>query len=324
MAANTLIEWADSTANLWIGCQEVSPACDHCYARELAERYGWVEWGEDRIRCKQGWADLIKYQRAAERNGGIDPELGRTRTFFINSLSDFFDNHRSVIWRPEAWALFRKCTHLILILVTKRPQLIARQLPAFWPEIAGRVWLLTTTEDQERADFRIPHLLASTYGTAPAAIYGISAEPLLGALDLRTIYLRRDGQAPTPLSNRLGDYIRPLSGNFTDSLKLGWVIDGGETGSKARLSDPRHFRALRDQTGEAGVPYFHKHNGVYVAGLGEREGMIYPINGGDRAFAWSAKRSIDLGGGWFAERVGKPRAGSLLDGELHHAIPFRD
>ena len=29
---NSKIEWTDHTFNPWIGCQHVSPGCDHCYA----------------------------------------------------------------------------------------------------------------------------------------------------------------------------------------------------------------------------------------------------------------------------------------------------
>lgn len=33
MAENSKIEWCTHTANFWIGCTEVSPECDNCYAR---------------------------------------------------------------------------------------------------------------------------------------------------------------------------------------------------------------------------------------------------------------------------------------------------
>ena len=46
MSDTTAISWADSTFNAWIGCQRVSPACDHCYAETDNQRfYGGVNWG---------------------------------------------------------------------------------------------------------------------------------------------------------------------------------------------------------------------------------------------------------------------------------------
>ena len=34
MGKNSKIEWCDNTLNPWIGCQKVSPGCDHCYAEK--------------------------------------------------------------------------------------------------------------------------------------------------------------------------------------------------------------------------------------------------------------------------------------------------
>jgi integrase len=45
MAARTEIAWTDASFNTHWGCLEVSPGCDHCYARTLAERFGRRIWG---------------------------------------------------------------------------------------------------------------------------------------------------------------------------------------------------------------------------------------------------------------------------------------
>jgi protein gp37 len=46
MVEKSKIEWCDNTFNSWIGCQNVSPGCDHCYAEAMMDhRYGKVEWG---------------------------------------------------------------------------------------------------------------------------------------------------------------------------------------------------------------------------------------------------------------------------------------
>lgn len=56
-----------------------------------------------------------------------------------------------------------------------------------WP--LPNVWLMTTTEDQQRADERIPHLLA-----CPAAVRGLSVEPMLGSVVLPEAFLRAPGR----------------------------------------------------------------------------------------------------------------------------------
>lgn len=46
MGENSKIEWTDHTFNPWIGCQHVSPGCDHCYAEAMMDRrYGKVNGG---------------------------------------------------------------------------------------------------------------------------------------------------------------------------------------------------------------------------------------------------------------------------------------
>lgn len=178
MAEDTKISWADSTANLWTGCQKVSPGCDHCYAEALMDgRFGKVKWGPHgvRVRVAQGWNDLRKWERQAAANGGIDPKLGRRRRVFINSLADFFDSHRTVPWRGEAWALFRECPSLDIMLLTKRPQNIKSNLPDDWGRGWDNIWIGTTVENQTEADRRLPIL-----AMVPAAIRWVSFEPLIG------------------------------------------------------------------------------------------------------------------------------------------------
>ena len=70
MAENSKIEWTDHTFNPWIGCQKVSPGCDHCYAESLAKRYGWVEWGphgERKRTSEANWKKPRQWARAAAK-----------------------------------------------------------------------------------------------------------------------------------------------------------------------------------------------------------------------------------------------------------------
>lgn len=342
MAEETGISWADSTANFWIGCQKVSEACDNCYAEDLmgteGSRLKRVEWGPGGVRsyCKQGWADVRKWQRAADSNGGVDPKLGRRRRIFVNSLSDFFDNHPSVTWREEAWELIRRSPSLIFMLVTKRPQLIARYLPPFWDEIAERVWLLTTVESQDWADRRIPDLLTSCDGRARAAAFGVSCEPLLGPVDLTEV---DDGSAhrevpkeewgpvddeespPALWWNALTGERRIMHGGSTGDWSrtdqsLDWVIVGGESGKEARPMDPAWAVHLRDQCDEAGVAFHFKQWGEWAPAIGTREGDVifrhpHPDFPGNEA--------VKLG--TTVRRVGKAVAGHLLRGREHREVP---
>lgn len=306
MAEITKIEWADSTANLWIGCTKVSPACYNCYAEaDFDHRKHRVEWGPhgDRSYCKAGWALLRKLQRDAT---AFEAEHGRKRLVFINSLSDFFDNHRSIVWRDAAWQAFRECPDLIIMLLTKRPQNIIKMLPNDWGDGYPNVWLGTTVENQTEAERRIPHLLGT-----PAAVRFLSCEPLLGPVDLtRLDDGDRDGShlyfdALTGLASD-GDGI--ITGIFGQpNPKIDWVIVGGESGPNARPTHPAWARSLRDQCWIASVPFHFKQWGEW-ADARQFEGCGLDLN---RNAYDAATDTI---------RIGKKAAGRLLDDVEHNGV----
>jgi len=229
----TSIEWCDFTWNAWVGCQELSPACDHCYAKSWAKRSGHPElWQGERRRTKT-WAEPHKWNKLAA-GAATRPKV------FTNSLADFFDNQVPDEWRSDAWDVIGQTPNLTWLILTKRPQNIKKMLPAGWNDgLWPNVWLGTTAENQEEADRRIPHLLATS-----AAVHFISAEPLLGALDLR-IYLPRTFTA------------------MGGARAISWVIVGGESGPHGRPLHPRWARDLRDQCATAGVPFFFKQWGQH-------------------------------------------------------------
>ncbi len=298
MAENTKIEWADHTFNPWVGCTKVSPACDHCYAEGWAKRTGQPQlWqGERRRTSEANWRLPLKWNRQAERDGT------RPRVFCA-SLADVFDNQVPYDWRAELWRLIAATPHLDWLLLTKRAQNIAKMLPEAldmprgfsWP--LPNVWLGTTVENQAEADRRIPHLLS-----VPAAVHFLSCEPLLGPVDLRAIYKNEtmidpfEGMTESPVFD-LGDRFVAVNPRYRRTGKLDWIIAGGESGPDARPPDLDWFRSLRDQCAEAGVPFFFKQWGEWQPGDGDTPyGQQY-------------------------YRVGKKKAGRLLDGREHNEVP---
>lgn len=309
MAAQTEISWCDHTFNPWIGCTKVSAACDHCYAETWGHRFG-VEWGNQprRRTSESNWHGPLKWDRAAKA-------AGVRRRVFCASLADIFDNQVPVAWRADLWSLIARCPNLDWLLLTKRPQNIAEMLPiAYGFELmAGRpwpwpnVWLGTTTENQEEADRRIPLLLDT-----PAAVRFISAEPLLGPIDLSEWLWRfkpcDNCPCPDPQASRVG-YEECCREPEMLSSPLHWVIVGGESGAGARpIQNPQWARDLRDQCTAADVAFHFKQWGEFA-----------PDDN-----APDAHTSM--------RRVGKKVAGRLLDGREwnefpnggHPHVPHRD
>ena len=238
MGADTRIEWCDSTFNPWVGCTKVSPACDHCYAESWAKRTGQADlWqGQRRRTSAANWRQPVKWDREAGR-------AGKRAKVFCASLADVFDNQVPEQWRADLWALIAATPNLDWLLLTKRPQNIAKMLPFNWGDGWPNVWLGTTVENQAEADRRIPHLLA-----VPARIRFLSCEPLLGPLQL--------------------DRWLELGGLDTDrglaNPGIDWVICGGESGPGARQFYAPWVRSIVRQCKAAGAAVFMKQLGAFV------------------------------------------------------------
>lgn len=267
MSDNSAIEWTTHTFNPWWGCARISPACVHCYADSQAQRYGHQVWrrkGPRRLLSEANWARPVKWNRDAER-AGIPAKV------FCASMADVFEDHPQVTEaRKRLWGVIEATPHLHWQLLTKRPENVAGMVPwrDSWP---SWVWIGTSVENQKWADVRIPVLLE-----IPAAVRFLSCEPLLGHVDIGLteewggctcgagpgsaygIHEPYCGLEPGPAWNRLH-----------------WVIAGGESGPKARRTDPQWFRSLRSQCGIVGVPFFMKQAGAVLArewGCSDRKG----------------------------------------------------
>jgi protein gp37 len=301
MAENSAIEWTDHTHNFWVGCTEVSLACDHCYARSLMERFkrGHLWQGERERTTTANWAKPRRWNREAA-------DKGIRFKVFTNSLADFFDNQVPEQWRWQAWNLIRSTPYLDWLILTKRPQNIAKMLPDDWRHGWPNVWLGTTVENQEEADRRVPHLLS-----VPAAVRFLSCEPLLGPVELKRIHRREVGSWSS--HNFLTGVWQDNDGDSFHcghAQKLDLVICGGESGPGARPMHPDWARTLRDRCAAASVPFFFKQWGEY-----HPEDQPDDVPGED----WG--NIANYPDGTIALKVGKKRAGRLLDGREHNGMP---
>ncbi|QYJ00795.1 phage Gp37/Gp68 family protein [Thalassovita mediterranea] len=304
MAEATKIEWADDTFNPWIGCTKISDACDFCYAEDWSKRYGRAQWG-NHPRQRTGastWAQPRKWNREAK-------EAGKPRFVFCASLADVFDNQVPTEWRDDLWALIRECDSLVWLLLTKRPQNIAKMLPANWGEGWPHVWLGTTVEHQEAANRNIPELL---WAPGNRSKRFLSCEPLLGPIDLSEIDI--DGHRSIYPLDWTCDCEDEDGEWMPDIPPISWVIAGGESGPNARPSKPDWFRSLRDQCAAAGVPFLFKQWGEWI----DWDHAI-DLDGLDVLKA----RTRGDGGETSIQylRAGKSKAGRVLDGVTHDGRP---
>ncbi len=292
----TAIEWTGETWNPIVGCSVVSPGCTNCYAMRMAHRLGSMPMtphyhGLTRtVNGNPVWTGRI----AAAPEGPFLAPLRRRKptTYFVNSMGDLFHEAVPIEQIDQVFAVMALCPQHVFQVLTKRPdrmrEYMAKALgriaaavqplrtdsnrvvgplphlspgAVWWP--LPNVWLGTSVENQATADDRIPALL-----NTPAAIRFISAEPLLGPVDLTLDDLMYFDCAED-CDYRFYDYTtgvtecRRCEHSFkTEDVGLDWVICGGESGPGARPMHPAWARTLRDQCAAAGTPFFMKQMSV--------------------------------------------------------------
>jgi protein gp37 len=103
---------------------------------------------------------------------------------------------------------------------------------------------------------------------------------------------------------------------------LQWVIAGGESGPGARPMHRDWARSLRDQCQDAGVPYFFKQWGAFAPKAdGHDRGGIHFID--RRGQSWNGMEIPARPDAVRMRRVGKGRAGRMLDGRTWDEFPGR-
>ncbi len=284
MAENSKIEWTDATWNPVTGCTIVSEGCRNCYAMELAgtrlnahpSRAGLTRQTADgrhvwngQVRLNEQWLDQpLRWKRP--------------RMIFVCAHGDLFHENVPDEWIDRVFAVMVLAPQHTFQVLTKRPERMRDYLDRIDREFHGapddlnerfgnlcveftgspcaagwfedkvnwplpNVWLGVSAEDQKTADERIPHLLAT-----PAAVRFVSAEPLLGPVDVEAAIHASNCQK------------RQFNGNAECTCQgkrfatLDWIIVGGESGPGARPMETAWAQSIVDQCKAAGVAVFVK------------------------------------------------------------------
>jgi protein gp37 len=309
---NSKIEWTHHTFNPWWGCTKVSDACAHCYAETFTKRTGHDVWGPDKPRRFFGdkhWEAPLLWNDQAKK-------AGERQRVFCASMADVFEDYDGpkklelLNARSQLWRLIEQTPNLDWLLLTKRPENILRFLPQDRDQ-TSRLWFGTTVENQEQANKRIPELLK-----VPARIRFLSCEPLLEAVDLMR-WLPIAETWPCKITTEgLVEQTGPKSFIPKESpianrpSPIHWIICGGESGPGARPMHPDWGRSLRDQCHDADVPFFFKQWGDW---LPEKQGAAY-LDGYHEARVLTPAPGL-------VYRVGKAKAGRLLDGKEWNEVP---
>ena len=323
MGKVTKIEWTatqapdgswipGATFSPWHGCLKVSAGCTNCYAETLSKRFGRDVWGpakditDRHFFGEKHWEEPRKWNYVAGKAGII-------RKVFCGSMCDVFEDAEIYTAsgsnvldseRRKLWQLVKDTPHLIWLFSTKRPENMIRMTPDEWREKwPDNTWAITTTENQEEADKRIPELLK-----VPSKVHGLSCEPLLGTLNLSD-YLSQNGKVFH-------------KGGYTDAVN--WVIAGGESGANARPMNIAWARSLRDQCQATSTAFNFKQYGEWApvhedTPLPLSEAKKLRAMGKDGEILGTNDSTADAAA-WIW-RAGKAVAGRMLDGRTWDESP---
>lgn len=272
----TKIEWTDRTWNPVRGCSRVSEGCRNCYAEKMAARFSDKGQAFEGLatRSPARWTGKV---RLVEEHLSDPLKWRKPQRVFVNSMSDLFHDGLSDEDIDRIFSVMALAPQHTFQVLTKRPERLREYTTGMnyrhspdgnfsispatvltqtalrfnllrdaqaliqavhtikWP--LPNVWLGVSVEDQKTADERIPLL-----GRVPAAVRFVSAEPLLGPVDL--------------LPHLYGQ---------TSCGRPDWVITGGESGPGARPCRLDWLRNVVQDCQEAGVACFVKQLGSKFA-----------------------------------------------------------
>lgn len=263
-------------------------ACKSCTADRRWQRR--VDWTGHARFVPETLAQPIKWKKP--------------RRIFVNSMSDLFHPSLTNEEIAAVFGVMAACPQHTFQVLTKRPMRALewfRWIEAHDPEVGAHtechwhalnterpacdgpvhrksnnleerpwplpnVYLGVSVEDQKTADERIPLLLQ-----CPAAIRWVSAEPLLGPVDLAHL-LHHEFQPGNPEHG----HHRQCSAIAPDNLRhcgyppeahpmpgIDWVVVGGESGPGARPCNVEWIRSIVGQCKGAWVPVFVKQLGGF-------------------------------------------------------------
>lgn len=325
-------------------CEHVSPGCKHCYAEGMNLRLGTgLEFKPANLKHKTRLGD-----DRGDVSVFLDAEMlmrplhwKRPRMIFVCSMTDIFADFVKDEWLDQMFAVMALAPRHTFQVLTKRAERMHRYLsdinvknriighawnmlgylPKYkhegilqrpWP--LPNVWLGVSAENQEWANIRVPLVLQT-----PAAVRFISAEPLLGLIDL-------ERPMPGPDLDQGGG--AKICQPWYIQSGIDWVIVGGESGHRARPMHPDWVRSLRDQCAAAGVPFLFKQWGEWAPGeCAQNTLAMRTVQTADwfvdewrfKTIAGDSEFHIDDEPTVY--RAGKKAAGRLLDGVQHDGFP---
>lgn len=314
MGAKTKIDWCDATWNPVTGCLH---GCEYCYARNIAYRFGAVDWETNTENGRDGdFYDgtgenhvLDKPAMREWKSGKItkapypfcfDPTFHRykldepqrwkkPRTIFVCSMADLFGE-----WVPDEWIkqVFEACE-----AAPQHRYLFLTKNPARFGSINGwnhrhnneyakdNMWFGTTITRQ----YELNRMLKLPYGNAHTFL---SVEPIFERIDIDHYLPTSDarwrcsfcGHYAITYANHCGScgHIGGYSGSFRKQ-PVNWIILGAESGNRKDKVVPRRewIDNIVQICDERNIPVFMKESLRDLMGADFRQEFPWEVSADD-------------------------------------------
>jgi len=232
--------------------------CDICYAATFSENRLRMAWGADAPP-----RHFANFQSRMRRLDKLAAATGMPFSVFSLSLGDWLDPEVDPSWRANMIATVEGCPHLTWLLLTHRPHLAVKLLPASWRSAPPQnVWPGVTIDHPVHGYRWTRH---AEYWSHTGRAW-ISAEPLAASLasnpfaDMSTIILGGASNTSDPAWEFRPEWVAEAVDRYGEDKvffkQFGDFRDGKRIGKKAagrllagRIYDhtpwPRHRETLK-------------------------------------------------------------------------------
>jgi len=265
------ISWTDysgGAANFVLGCTPISLGCKNCYAHRNFRRFGK---DFSKVVCSPKKLRGL----ASTRFPVFSPKRGAPHKpmVFVVNMGDLFHTSVTDEFLLDVFRMFQARPNVVWQVLTKRADRMRRFILKYlahpysefgrcttkhpWP--FPHVWLNVSVESPQYL-WRVRELLDT-----PAAIRGVSLEPLLAPVDLRPWMFDGMGHDNHPKYKR---YEYPTGA-------IDWVVVGGESGPNHRAFNKQWAIDIRNHC-IGHTPFFFKQSaGLYPGTDPTLNGQIY-------------------------------------------------
>ena len=161
-------QWMEAGWNPATGCKAVSPGCDLCYAKVVAEH---PIFGKN---FPNGF-ELTTHESRLDQ-----PKRWKKGVLvFTGGLTDLFQGEMPDEFIRSVWDTMLEADHHVYAVTTKRAGAMAAAIDRLGLELPGHIYIGVSVENQEWADKRMPVLAG-----IPAESRWVSVEPMLGPVNL--------------------------------------------------------------------------------------------------------------------------------------------